>query len=103
VPTYYFKSDAASGDVRAATLDAAARKWAVDEGIRGVRDLRGLLAAYDRIGDGAWVWVEDSRGRVFASSDSPLTENNPAIPSRWTPAMVSRKGGQIQIRIGRRR
>jgi hypothetical protein len=31
-----------------------------------------------------------------------IFENPAAIPARWTPATVSRKGGQIQIRMGGR-
>jgi hypothetical protein len=37
-------------------------------------------------------------------SQRPLRHNPgpSAIPARWTPATVSRKGGQIQIRMGGR-
>jgi hypothetical protein len=46
-----------------------------------------------------------ARAGTLRVKDWLSTERNPgpsAIPARWTPATVSRKGGQIQIRMGGR-
>jgi hypothetical protein len=44
---------------------------------------------------GQWAVVGDKAGAQANPGPS-------AIPTRWTSATVSRKGGQIQIRMGRR-
>ena len=46
--TYDYKTDAVSGEVEAATLDAALKRVVSDEQITD-----------KLIGDGAWAWVED--------------------------------------------
>lgn len=43
-------------------------------------------------------WGEPSMGKIFGTGNPGPS----AIPSKWTPAVVSRKGGQIQIRMGGR-
>lgn len=58
--TYVVRTDAGLSEYDAASMDQAARKFAADENIRGVRNVETLLAAYERIGDGAWIWIESS-------------------------------------------
>ena len=43
-----------------------------------------------------------SRVKVIPKAGNP-TAGPAAIPAKWTLATVSRKGGQIQIRIGGKR
>jgi hypothetical protein len=51
--------------------------------------------------------LNGGHGPAFPGTGTGLyggPKSNPsAIPAKWTPATVSRKGGQIQIRMGGRR
>ena len=51
-------------------------------------------------------WGKDFRIVKLNMATGEYAESNPgpsAIPAKWTPATVSRKGGQIQIRMGGRK
>jgi hypothetical protein len=56
--TYTIRTDAVLDEIEAASMDAAAVAFAAGEDLRGVTDTDSLLAAYARIGDGAWIWIE---------------------------------------------
>jgi hypothetical protein len=65
--TYTIKTDACSTEIDASTMDAAAAEFAAGEGLRGIDSAQALLDHYDRIGDGAWAWIEGPEGRRYSS------------------------------------
>lgn len=49
-------------------------------------------------------WGEKLSGELFGEKNPAVAHAGPsAIPTKWTPASITRKGRQIQIRIGGRR
>jgi hypothetical protein len=57
--TYTIKTDGVEADIEANNIDAAAIDFAEDEfpaeSVYGVQDLFSII---ERIGDGAWCWIE---------------------------------------------
>jgi hypothetical protein len=70
---YLITTDAVTTTITAASADEAARLFASGEGraFAGVADVDSLLAAVDKIGDGAWVSIQEDGVRV---ADSRLAD-----------------------------
>jgi hypothetical protein len=75
---------------------AAARKNAAAQSFQGALDIWSSKGG--QFGEGKVV-AHYVNGKATSVKQNP-TAGPSAIPTKWTPATVTRKGGQIQIRMG---
>ena len=70
---YAICTDADYTEIKAVSIDAAAREWATSEGYVGVRTAVGLLRRMATV-NGAWMWIDGPNGRMGGSTEDSLRE-----------------------------